>query len=437
MEETKPAELNKEQQEAYNGFFQFLLGPEKEMGITGPGGTGKTYLLGQLIDRAVPEYFQTCKLMGLTPEFDYVEMTSTTNKAAEVLSLACGRPTSTVQSFLNLKVSEDYSTGKSSLTKTNQWRVHNKIVLFVDECSLVDTPLHNIVNEGTQDCKIVYVGDHCQMAPITEAISPVFCNNIPFFHLTEPMRTTVPELHALNKQLRNTVETGQFQPIKIVPGIIDLLTPQQMELDVAKHFTAQTLEARILAYTNKMAVDYNDHIRYLRGLPDEFTVGEFLINNNAIPLKNYMLSVEEEVEILRISSDVETIHITEFNGEAVTLEVFRCDIQNRLGHTFTNVRLPKDRAHYAALLKWLANQKNWSMMYGLKKTVLDLRQRDSSTVYKAQGSSMDTVFIDAANISTCHNPSQAARMLYVAASRARQRVVFYGDLVSKYGGFIR
>ena len=324
MEETPPIiTLNAGQQEAADGFFQFLLGPNKEMGITGPGGTGKTFLLGHMIDQIMPQYFQTCSLMGMDPVYTEVDMTSTTNKAAEVLSLDCKRPTSTIQSFLNLKVSEDYSTGKSSLSKTNSWMVHQKKILFVDECSLVDTPLHNIIHEGTQDCKIVYVGDHCQMAPITEAISPVFCNNIPFYHLSEPMRTNVSELHDLNNQLRTTVETGVFKPIKIIPGIVDLLTPQQMEIEIAKRFTAQTLEARILAYTNKKAIDYNDHIRYLRGLPDQFSVGEFLINNNAIPLKSYMLSVEEEIEILSIKPEAETICIGNFNDEDVTLEVLR------------------------------------------------------------------------------------------------------------------
>jgi exodeoxyribonuclease-5 len=428
--------LNQGQQDAAEGFFKFLFGPDKEMGITGPGGVGKTFLLGYMIDKIMPQYFETCKLMGVDPDFESVQMTSTTNKAAEVLSLDCGRPTSTVQSFLNLKVHDDYATGKSSLVKTRNWTVHERKILFVDECSLIDTPLHRTINEGTQDCKIVYVGDHCQMAPITETISPVFCSNIPFYHLTEPRRTGNPHLQALNQQLRDTVETGQFQPIKIIPGVIDLLDGNQMEAEIAARFTAQTLEARVLAYTNKRAIEYNDHIRYIRGLPDAFTVGEFLINNHALPLKSYMLSVEEEVEIINIHPKVIRLHVDCFGGEDVYLEVQDCDIKTRLGMTFTGVKLPCDRVHYSALLKWLAQRKAWAKVYSLKHMILDLRQRDSSTVYKAQGSSLDTVLIDATNISLCHNPSQVARMLYVAASRARHRVVFYGELAAKYGGLL-
>ena len=119
------------------------------------------------------------------------------------------------------------------------------------------------------------------------------------------------------------------------------------------------------------------------------------------------------------------------------LEYFKASIRNRLGMTFHDVKLPVDRAHFAGLLKWLAAHKKWSKMYDLKKKILDLRQRDSSTFDKAQGSSMNTVYIDAANLSTCHNAAQAARRLYVGASRARKHVVFYGQLADKYGGFIQ
>ena len=50
---------------------------------------------------------------------------------------------------------------------------------------------------------------------------------------------------------------------------------------------------------------------------------------------------------------------------------------------------------------------------------------------------LSDVFIDLGDISTCHNPNQAARMLYVAVSRARHGIYFYGELASKYGGLVK
>jgi hypothetical protein len=434
--------LNQGQQDASDGFFSFLFAPEKEMGITGPGGTGKTFLLGHMIDEVMPQYLNTCQLMGIQPLYDNVEMATTTNQAAEVLAMEAGKPVTTAASLFGLKVTENYETGETKLTKTNSWQVHSRKVIFIDEASMVDTPLYSYIDEGTLGCKIVYVGDHCQMAPIKEPISPVYRGSIKHFQLTQPMRTQVPELHALNWQLRQTVETGEFKPIQIVPGIIDWFDDAQMGAAVHSTFAQQTLQSRILAYTNARVVEYNDEIRWLRGLGKPFTVGELLINNTAIPLKRYMLSIGEEVEILSIRPDIEELKIDHYDGEEVNVQFQYATIQNRLGMVFTDVRLPLDRDHYAGVLRWLAamaKTKNgyWTKFFELKKMVLDLRQRDASTIYKAQGSSLDTVFIDAANLSRSNNPSQASRMLYVGASRARQRIIFYGQLSEKYGGLIR
>lgn len=424
--------LNEGQQAAADGFFQFLFDKDNELIISGPGGVGKTFLMGYLIDQIMPRYQQTCSMMGIPTEYNEVMMTATTNKAAEVLSLATGRPAQTIHSFLNLKVQDDYKTGKSLLTKTRNWQIHSNKIIFVDEASMVDHPLLTMIREGTYKCKIIYVGDHCQLAPVMEPISPIYRQRMPFFELTEPMRNSEqPALMQICQQLRNTVETGEFKPISPVPGVIDHLDDFQMECEIHSHFTGEH-NARILAYTNQRVVAYNDHIREIRQLTDKYTLGEVLINNSAIQFKAGLMSVEEEVQIMKISDTTEIIEIDE-DGQ-VTLEVRRADLQNKFGEIYTNVPLPEDRDHFNALMKYYQRLKNWNRFFHLKNSYPDLRPRDAATVHKAQGSTYDTVFIDLGNLSTCHNPNLAARLLYVAFTRARSRVVLYGDLADKYGG---
>ncbi|WP_290870383.1 ATP-dependent DNA helicase [Aquabacterium sp.] len=428
--------LNQGQQDAADYFFSFLFAPEKEMGVTGPGGVGKTHLMGHMIDDIMPQYHATCKMMGIQPKYDSVAMLATTNQAAEVLSLSAGRPTSTAASFMGLKVAEDFETGETKLTKTRSWQVHERKIIFLDEASMVDTSLYQFLHEGTMNCKIVYVGDHCQMAPVKEKISPVYGGSIHHVELTQPMRTQIPELHALNWQLRTTVETGEFKPIQIVPGIIDWYSDDQMAAAVHQSFAQQTLDERILAYTNKRVVEYNDEIRWIRNLPPQFTVGELLICNHPLPVQRYQLKIGEEIEILSIKPDVHRLWIDNFGGADVEVEYQFAEVRNRLGMIFTDVRLPYDKPHFEGIVKWLASRKEWAKFFDLKKQILDLRQRDASTIYKAQGSSLDRVFIDVSNLSRSPNPSQAARMLYVGASRARKQIVFYGQLAERYGGLI-
>lgn len=425
--------LNQGQEAAAEGFMEFLFSPQKELIISGPGGVGKTFLMSHLIDETMPRYFSTCNMMGIEPEFTEVRMTATTNKAAEVLAVATQRPTETIHSFLNLKVQDDFTTGQSKLTKTNNWIVHEKKILFIDECSMIDKPLLDLIREGTHQSKVVFVGDHCQLAPVMEPISPIYRANLPFHELTEPMRNSErPALMNLCNQLRHTVETGEFLPIQIVPGVIDLLDDDQMQVQLIEHFTTQTLSSRILAYTNQRVMQYNDFVRQIRQLPEEYTVGEFLVNNSAIRMKNRMLSVEEELTIQALNDKTETITLE----DGAELVIRRGTLSSRIGDWFPNVAFPVDRNHFNALVKYYQRKKDWHKYFSLKNTIPDLRQRDAATVHKSQGSTYDNVFIDLSNISTCHNPAQVARMLYVAFTRPRSRIFLYGNLAPKYGGLI-
>lgn len=426
--------LNQGQQAAADGFFDFLFDPnQKEMRISGPGGVGKTFLMGHLIDSIMEQYFQSCKLAGIEPEYWDVYMTATTNKAAEVLGLNTGRPASTVHSFLGLKVKEDYDTGKTKIEKTGAWRVNHGIILFVDEASMVDRSLLAAIREGTCKSKIVYVGDRRQLAPVHEPISQVYSDHMPSFDLTERMRNAgQPALQQICMQFEETVDTGIFKPIQLVPGVIDLLTDEQMEAELVSRFKDPNVDARILTYTNKKAIQYNQFIREVRGLPDQFTIGEKLINNTAIRLGKLQLSVEDEIEILHISPTTEMYEV----DPDVEIVIRRAEIQTKYGDR-AHCMIVQDRQHYDDLVKWYGKRKNWNRYFHLKNNFPDLRQRDACTSYKAQGSTMETAYIDLGDFNVCKNPAQAARLMYVNVSRPTTRIAFYGELAPRFGELIQ
>lgn len=426
--------LNAGQQAAADGFFQFLFEPDQsELIISGAGGTGKSFLMGYLIDKIITQYQSTCSLLGSKPDYEEVHMTATTNKAAEALAEYTNRPTSTIHSMLGLKVQDDFQTGRSKLIQTNNWTVHENKILFVDECSFMDTPLRNFLHSGTLNCKIVYVGDHCQLAPVMESLSPIYRDNLPFYELTEQRRSDNPDLQTLNNQLRKTVETGEFNPIRMVPGSIDYLTDDQMEEALYNHFIGGSNNDRVLAYTNERVVAYNDHFRTIRNQPDEWQEGEWVINNAAIRIDGTQISVEQELMIESQASRT----IFDYIDDDVKLEIRETNIKTKFGGLLERVRVPVNRKHYLDLVRHYASRKNWKLMYHLKNNYPDLRQRDAITFHKSQGSSYDNVFIDLGNLSTCRNSDPVARMLYVAVSRARKRVFFYGQLASKYGSIIQ
>ncbi|QHJ80600.1 MAG: hypothetical protein [Bacteriophage sp.] len=426
--------LNADQTLAADGFFEFLLNDsQKELNISGPGGVGKTYLMGYSIDEVIPRYHAACEILGVKPKYDGVVMTATTNKAADVLSQATGRSVGTVHSFFNLKVVDDYATGTQKISKTKDWMIHQNKIIFIDECSMIDKYLIEFIREGTMQCKIIYVGDHCQMAPVREKISKVYASNLPFFELREPMRTSDPHLHQLNNTLRGVVETGLFTGLQLVPGVIDHLDDVQFEQEINDHFLDPLHKHAILAYTNDRVIMYNSYIRQIRGLPPEFQSGEYVVNNSAIRLRKGMISVEEEV-LIRNMDPISSMLDVE---AGVQVEVRYCDIESQFGELHESVPVPVNRQHYSDLLRYYGRTKNWNRYFFLKNTCPDFRQRDARTVYKAQGSSYDTSYIDLNDISTCRDADQAARLLYVGASRARYRVAFYGVLAEKFGYLIQ
>lgn len=415
-------QLTLDQENARAAFAGFMLSDDKEMVISGPAGVGKSTLLKHLVlDRPQDELADVMN-RGILKQWAF---TATTNKAAEVLQESMGLEASTVHSRLGLRVFNDYATGKTKIQRGRDSSVLYDHVLVVDEASMVDTPLRKMINECTYNCKILYVGDHCQMAPVMEPISPVFGDNDPVM-LRQIVRSQhTPAITELANQLRETVETGVFRPIREVPGIIDFLSPEEAQEEVTRMFVNNEPDARILAYTNQKVIRLNDHIRSLNELPDYFTEGEKVVSCSAA-------RVLESKTMLRIEQE---LTITEVGG----IEEYRLDRHNSLQvrkmvTSVGVVMVPVDPYQFAHLVKHYQKNKDWPTYFSLKEDIADLRPRNACTVYKAQGSTYREVFVDLTDIGDCRNPSQAARMLYVACTRPTHNIKFIGNLPARFKG---
>lgn len=425
-----PPNLTPCQQDAADALFRFLLSDEKEFSISGPAGVGKTFLMKYIMADILPAYQDACKLLGRQPVPYEIALTATTNKATEVLTTSTGFPATTIHSFMGLKVYDDYDTGNTKVSRGSAWVVHSRKLIFIDEASMIDSVLHKFIQEGTdKTCKIIYMGDHCQMAPVAEKLSPIYRTMGEAGAMNAQLKTQMrnanqPALMALCSALRTTVETMVFPSLTLVPGVIDHVDDAGAQDFLDKTFATENLDARVLCYTNARVNQYNDYIRNLRGLPAELTAGERVISNSAVTLGKIMIRVEEEFTVEEVSTPfTESIDDddTEILVRAVTL------INDRF-QGGVKVRVPAEPDHFKNLQRHYGKYKMWKEYFHLKNGYADLRPRDAATVYKAQGSTYETVLIDLTNLGKCTDDKQIARMLYVAASRARNRIVFYGSL---------
>lgn len=420
---------NKGQQKAADDFFSFLMSRAKTFGISGPPGVGKTFLMGYVSNLVMQLYQDACKLYGIPVEYDEVVFTATTNKAAEVLEKTLGRPVKTIQFYLGLKVKENWKTGKTTLEKTNRWKIHRRQIVFIDEASMIDTSLYNVIMESFEDSKIVFVGDHAQMAPVGESLSEVYVQMDPanLAILDEPVRNAgSPALMDLCNQLRETVETGVFYPIPSVPGTIDYLDDNETAAALLAHFSQPDPSARILCHTNARVKQFNEYVRKdVRMQPDHFEPGDIAVVAQPFARGKTFLSVERELTVSKVGPIQEDSSYDDLLDKPFQYRLIDFD-------GYSDIPVPVDPDIFSGLTRYFAQKKNWAIYFELKGRYADLRDKAACTIYKSQGSTYDTVFVDIGNIGTAFDPEQVARMLFVAISRARSRVCLYGQLPGKY-----
>lgn len=429
--------LTNDQQNAVDKFYDFLFSPAQTFTLSGGAGTGKTYLMDYISSTVMKQYEQHCALIQSEPKYVSAAFTATTNKAAEVLELSIGKPVQTIHSFLSLKVREDTSTGKTYLSPTVEVTLH-KTVLFVDEASMIDEQLYQAILAAAKECKIVFVGDQAQMTPVKEVMSPIYAHVNPEYSvfLSEPVRNAdTPALVDLCAQLRGTVESGEFFHIDPVPGVIEYLNGPQMKQMLETVFFAPNSDSRVLCYTNARVQEFNNAIRDMKQLPSRYMPGEKLVAARNYFKKPNQIAVERQVWVMETHHQAQQYGYANYTPDGQEIQAWEYKVSATQDHhnTFC-VPIPCDAGYAKKTLANIKRKKDWPMFFKFQNQFADLRPVDACTVYKSQGSTYDSVFIDIGNIGTCYDPEQVARMLFVAASRARKKVYLFGQLPAKYSG---
>jgi len=414
--------LSQEQQLAADKFLAFLSSDtEHELVLQGYAGTGKTYLTKHLIDLARRKY----KLFKfLDPAFNgsiNIYCTATTHKAAKVFEDRIGEPVKTIHSQIGLQVYNDYATGTQKLRKTRDFQMQSNALLIIDEASMINDQLLEMIRECTIHCKILYIGDPRQLPPVKSTKSPVFTDIKNVISLTQIQRqaNTSPIIE-LGANLREAVITGKFPSFDGYPSAIYKLTGAEFKSEVETHFTKDFDDSyKILAWRNDRVNQYNHHVRSMFISSPIIEEGEKVVTNNTILNGSF---VEYPTDSLVTASKVRAGIMYDIPGHYILIndnvEVFQA----------TNP------AQVKQLMKTLYKQKNFVDYFAVKDSFADLRSPYASTVHKSQGSTYKKVFIDLSDISKNRKVNEVARLLYVATTRASDSVYFYGDLADKYLG---
>ena len=398
------------QQAAYAAIVSLMTTTQKELVVVGPAGTGKTTLVNTFLE----EWPQFVALSGGTYKDLDVYLTATTNKAADALSSATGRETSTIHQLLGLRVK---NTGyrQSVLVDTGK-EVPSDCFIVIDESSFIDDDLLKKIRQKTKYCKVLFLGDPCQLKPVGSDDTPVFTAGFPTAYLTQIVRQSDDSpIQKLSRALRDHVD-GAPMPKAGVDGINIFHIPQD-------EFNASLIQdcrvgagnsVRALAWTNQVAIGYNEMVANALSGSSEIKLGDAAVVNKQVQKRGYYkLNTDSTVFVTGVGK-------WELDGNGIVsrlVEVGRIEL-----------RQAQNQADTITLIKQAYADGNIAYATDLENHYVDLRLMYASTVNKSQGSTYDTVYIDLNDIGKCRDQDQVRRMLYVAVSRARTKVVFTGDL---------
>lgn len=429
--------LTQDQQEAFDKFVGFLLSNEEEFHLFGSAGCGKTFLTRHFVSEGIKQYESSCKVLGMTPEPYIVDITATTNKAAEILQSVGFYNATTIFKLFNVRVVEDFKTGASYL-KEDRSPILEKHLIFVDECSMLPQKMKKIILGNTYNCKIVYIGDNYQLAPVKEKPNWSETPSNTTAILTTPVRNKSSQaLIDLCTQLRTTVDTQEFKDIQLTPGVIEKLEDEDLKTWLK---TTDFSKNRVLSYTNERAIEYIQWIEKFRHNSPEFLrKNQLYINNSFFNKKDnsYTYYPEEGLFISSIWSDrpnkvIEGYRSDLYEIEGIWANVVSAHNRNKGNKAFI-ANNPLDLKNK---IKLAAKRKDWIAYYALQSEIMDLRLPFASTIHKAQGSTYDEVVVDLESFNACKSYSVASRLLYVAVSRAKNKVYFYGDMPKRFGNLI-
>jgi energy-coupling factor transporter ATP-binding protein EcfA2 len=410
--------LSPDQEAALNAIHKFLCSPvETAFVLQGYSGCGKSTLIKTLLDN-LPNFMKAARLIQPTIRDYITQLTATTNKAAENLAQITGMECTTIHSFLGLRVQTDYKTNVTTLIPKNA-EVKRGYLVIIDEASFIDSAMLQHIFAKLQDCKILFVGDPAQLIQVKATGAPVFDLKFSGAALTQVVRQAEGNpIIDLSTQFRHTVNGSPWPQLTPDGQTIQYLDRDDFNDKILTEFSRPDwhyTDSKVLAWTNKCAIDFNNYIRANTNGDPSFEVGDYAVCNSFLAVGSKSIKTDQLVMITGISHGEERHGVA---GSLFTLDGYITAFMP------TSLKERNDRVRQARANNELR------IVADIDQSWADLRAASAQTINKSQGSTYGSVFIDLDDVSRCNSGDAIARMLYVAVSRAKNHVFLTGDLVS-------
>jgi exodeoxyribonuclease-5 len=437
--------------------------------LEGYAGTGKTYLVGELVAYWLAE--------GYT-----VAITAPTNKAVRVLKekveARCRRDAyrldrdsdsvlaltyGSIHSFLGLKMNER-DDGSQECRQERDPVLHRYDLVVVDECSMIDDHLFSQITLSRRQARILFIGDPAQLPPVgndTNQVSQVFQRITYRAILTDVVRQALDNpIIRLSIAIRQAMEQGDKISLQTLAAALPAVLPAKAGIvpggratavNAALYEIARGNDARVIAFTNSTVMAYNATLHEALHGPTRhpFVEGEAVIahqqfevarvDDQGAPIGQDVVITSEECRVVAVEAMPHFIYREQYPCCRVTL---LRDSGARVACFVADDRAAIDRDISQAFQQWrqlslaakAATDPNEAHKlrtdakghsghaWGLRKAFAPLRHAYALTTHKSQGSTFDTAIVDYNDLSRMRSAFAFNRALYVAATRAAENL---------------
>jgi len=398
------------QSAAYHGIRRLILGRQAIGAVlSAPAGSGKTYLVAALVEDLLRRRLR-------------VVVSAPTNKAVGVISERVpDAEAMTVHALLGLRLTKQ-EHGSYRLEREGDPKTSRFDVVVVDEASMVDASLFDLLLECRGSAFLLLVGDPHQLPPPISGLdrSPVFDHpGLEHFSLDEVVRQKADSpILALATQIRQ-FQGGRFPIADLVghPGI------QKVSRDAVA--SIWTPGARVLAWRNETVEAYNRsvHTRFHPHAVEPFCPGERVI----------LAKQHETPAGLRLNNSAEGVLLGIEEGRHPVwsgIPAWRLRLEMDSGDR-ADAFYPQDPGQYRALVgdawtQWreAKAEKDYAMAralsaraWSLSDAFIPLRLGYASTVHKAQGSTFRVAIVDVQDLDDMRSHSEFNKLMYTAVTR--------------------
>jgi len=418
--------------------------------LAGYAGTGKTSIIKKILD----EYRWGVVVSGPTHKSKKKIIETTDVEGQTLHSLLGLRPDISIDAFNP----NDPQFNPIALPRITMYNF-----VIIDEVSMVNKELYELIKEKVMgsSTKVLFMGDACQLPPISQDISPTFNDEcIEKFELTiierqeidNPLlpifvilRDNLNELNVPLKRKTNISESGK--------GIVFILDKREFRKIVIEKFKGIEFKTdsdycKGLAWKNDTVIASNKIVRdeIFGENADIIEVGDILMGYRTVT------NEKQNYNIIVNSADYHVVYKSEIEKNKYDIKGFRVklreDLVRKMFHyvdVFIIDSSDHDNLHlYAEMHDFFrdiakTDKKKWKDYYefrrtnllmitidkhrnGLLRSAYNVIQKDIDygffiTIHKAQGSTYKNVMVNEVDLNLNQNIAERNKLRYVAFSR--------------------